>query len=313
MLQFAARWFDPATVSRVFDPLIADWQREWLDATPSRRAGAGARGLIAFLCAVIVSSPSIFHTHAPGAVTNRVVVRMTRFIAVASLIILSPPLMQLANDDRYLVLVVTMLPSAITTAFPFSMISAADAVRRSQPLAPHIERALVSKLAILAMLFMMTFGGFVVPAANQAFRVVQTRGGAPLLRSVRELTTWQLLTDPTMTAPQEPYTGGADRAVRIQRELNNRAAFALIPVVLLWLRWRTVATDARRWWSPLPAVVASIIVIAVFASTSYWGYLLEQQWQLAAGTGHWFPVAVFAVSAVTTRIRQRRRHAPQAL
>ncbi len=27
-LAFASRWFDPATVSSVFEPLIADWQRE---------------------------------------------------------------------------------------------------------------------------------------------------------------------------------------------------------------------------------------------------------------------------------------------
>ena len=28
-LAFASRWFDEATVHRTFEPLIADWQREW--------------------------------------------------------------------------------------------------------------------------------------------------------------------------------------------------------------------------------------------------------------------------------------------
>jgi hypothetical protein len=37
-LLFAQRWFDAATVQRVFEPLIADRQREWQDASPSRRA-----------------------------------------------------------------------------------------------------------------------------------------------------------------------------------------------------------------------------------------------------------------------------------
>ena len=36
-LAFVSRWFDEGTVRRVFEPLIADWQRQWLDAPSSRR------------------------------------------------------------------------------------------------------------------------------------------------------------------------------------------------------------------------------------------------------------------------------------
>ena len=36
-LAFASRWFDEATVRRTFEPLIADWQREWHDASGARR------------------------------------------------------------------------------------------------------------------------------------------------------------------------------------------------------------------------------------------------------------------------------------
>jgi hypothetical protein len=46
-LAFASRWFDEATVRRTFEPLIADWQREWQDASPSRRARVSLRGLAA--------------------------------------------------------------------------------------------------------------------------------------------------------------------------------------------------------------------------------------------------------------------------
>ena len=37
-LAFASRWFDETSVRRAFAPLIADWQREWQDASPSRHA-----------------------------------------------------------------------------------------------------------------------------------------------------------------------------------------------------------------------------------------------------------------------------------
>ena len=80
-LVFAQKWFDAATVQRIFEPLIADWQREWQDASPTRRARVSIRGLAAFMCAVIVSGPSLLRTHAPRSVTNHVAVRMARFIA----------------------------------------------------------------------------------------------------------------------------------------------------------------------------------------------------------------------------------------
>ena len=51
LLAFARRWFPPSTVSSVFEPLVADWQRE-LDeaagASPVRRAMIVLRGLLAF-------------------------------------------------------------------------------------------------------------------------------------------------------------------------------------------------------------------------------------------------------------------------
>jgi hypothetical protein len=304
-LAFVSRWFDPATVSRVFDPMIADWQRELLDTPPSRRVRVGVRGLSAFICAVLVSSPAVLMTRAPKSVTDRVAVRMTRFIALATFFIVTPMAMRLTQDGRYGMLLLAFLPSAITTVFPLSLIGAADAIRRSEPLAPNIERALALKLAGVSVLFMIVFGGFVVPAANQAFRVVQTEAGAPLMRNVRELTTWQLITDPTMAAPQEPYTGGAARATRIQRELNNRATLALIPVVLLWVRWRAIDIGRGKCWSPLPAPLATTIVVAAFLLTSFYGFFLERDLGLAAGTGHWLPIAAFAVWALTAAFRRR--------
>src|SRR5688572_774820 len=138
-LAFATRWFDPAVVHRTFEPLIADWQREWQDAPPSRRARVSVRGLAAFVCACVVSSPAVLMTRAPKPVTDRVAIRMTRFIALGSLVLLTPVFMELADDGRRGMLLLALLPSAFTTAFPLSLIGAADAVRRSQPLAPNVE------------------------------------------------------------------------------------------------------------------------------------------------------------------------------
>jgi hypothetical protein len=299
-LAFASRWFDPVTVSRVFDPLIADWQREWLDTSPTRRTGVVVRGFAAFLCAVIVSTPSLMRTHAPASVTNRVAIRMSRFIALASLPLIYP---FLAQSGWSVVLLAAVVPQAITVVFPLSMIGAVDAIRRYERLAPHVERALAAKLGFVALLFMLAFHGFVVPAANQAFREGVSLGRP--VPGVRELTTYQLISDPAMAAAHEPYTGGADRATRIQRELNSRATLALIPLVLLWIRWRAIDAGRGKWWSPLPAPLATTIVVAAFLVTSFYGFFLERDFDLPAGAGHWLPIAAFTCWALTAAFRRR--------
>ncbi len=71
-------------------------------------------------------------------------------------------------------------------------------------------------------------------------------------RGVRELTTTELLSDPSRAHASETTNAGG-RAAMIRRELNNRAALALLPVLLLWLRWGMLDRPRRRWYSPLPS------------------------------------------------------------
>jgi hypothetical protein len=295
-LSFVTRWFDEATVRRTFEPLIADWERELLDTPPSRRVRVSAGGLAAFICAVIVTSPSLLHTLAPSAVTNRVALRMTRFIALASVLLMLPFFRQMLTPGWRAVMLFSLVSSAIAVAFPLSMIGAVDAIRRYDPLPPHVERAVAAKLGLIAVVFMLVFGGFVVPASNQLFRQTSGPGGPSPFPGVRELTTYQLLTDPALEA---------HRAANIQRELNNRAALALFPVVLLWVRWRAIDTGRGTWWSPLPAPLATMIVVAAFVVTSFYGFFLELDLDLAAGTRHWLPIAAFTVWGLTTALRRR--------
>jgi cytochrome bd-type quinol oxidase subunit 2 len=304
-LAFASRWFDEATVRRTFEPLIADWQREWQDAPPSRRARVSLHGAAAFVCAVMVSMPQLARTAAPARVTNLVAIRMTRFIAVASALLLIPPLQQLPATGSTAAMLFFLLPSVITFVFPFSMVGAADAIRRHERLAPHVERATAAKLALIALLFMIVFGGWVVPAANRAYRIAGSPHGgqAP---GVRELTTFELVTDPARAAAHEPFTGGADRATRVQGELNNRAALAVMPVLILWLRWRAIEGTSGRWWSPLPVSLATTLVIVVFGVSFFYGWQLERQLKLITGTGYWLPVMSFVVWGATADYFRRR-------
>jgi hypothetical protein len=299
-LGFAQRWFDAAAVQRIFEPLIADWQREWQDASPSRRARVSLRGLAAFICAVIVSSPQIARTSAPSSVTNRVASRIARFTFSATVLFIAPFLW---SEPRWLdgVRILFLIPHALTLAFPFAMIAAVDTIRCDESLPPQVARAVVVKLGLLSVLLMVCFHGWVVPAANQAWRVDMAPAGvrAPA-RGVRELTTIELITDPSRAHAGET-TNASGRAAVIRRELNNRAHLAILPVMLLWLRWGMLDRPRRRWYSPLPSWLVTPIMIAAFGALNFIGVNFARSVAASAAVGVWLPTLGFIAVGLIAR------------
>ena len=298
-LVFAQRWFDAGTVQRIFEPLIADWQREWQDASPSRRARVSLRGLAAFICAVIVSSPQIASTTAPSSVTNRVATRIALFTFPATALIIWPFVLDPGGLD--VVRILLIVPHGMVLAFPFAMVAAVDAIRRHEPLPPQVQRAVVVKLGILAVLLMVCFHGWIVPAANQAWRVkTMPPGMSAPARGVRELTTMQLLTDPSHWHAGERTNAGG-RAAVIRRELNNRAHLAVLPVLLLWLRWGMLDRPRRRWYSPLPSWLLTPIVFVAFFALNFMGVNFARSAAASAAVGVWLPTFVFLAVGLIAR------------
>jgi hypothetical protein len=306
-LAFASRWFDEATVRRVFEPLIADWQRQWLDASPSRRLLVAIYGFTAFACAVIVSSPRIALTPAPAGLTNAIARRVTRFTAVATALLMIPVLIELTRwwmkDASWIrgSLYLLALPSAITMAFPFAMTGAVDAIQ-SRELPPHVGRAALLKLAAFAVVFMVIYSGWIVPGAAQAGRSAMNPAGmgAPLLR-VEDLTMSQLVFDPDRATVFAQGTYSASRAFSIQSELNRRIVLTTLPVMLLWLRWRTFRLPRGRWIRPLPWMAATPIAMAAFVVLLFSGFWLEKEFRLPPGIGNWLPLAAFVLWVTVTR------------
>ena len=318
-LAFAARWFDPGTVNATFDPLIADWQREWRDAPVAARARISVRGWWAFVSTVILSMPRIVLTAAPAAVTNQIATRMVRFIAVATVVLMIPPVMRIGSammrgsSWATGTLILFAVPSALTLAFPFAMAGAVEVLRRRATMAAHVERAAVLKLGALAIAFMFIFAGGVVPAASTAARrSINPAGMQEPLRAMQDLNTYELLVDPdraTIFAPRNPFPF-ASQSAALQRELNQRAAIVALPVVLLWLRWRTLIRTRR----PLPELAATTIAIVTLFTVGYLGSTFERQWQLWAGISAWLPIVVFMTwGLVTTGGRQfQAEHRPES-
>jgi hypothetical protein len=304
-LAFAARWFDPATVHRVFEPLVADWQREWQDSTPARRAWVTVRWLTAFACALFVSAPVVIATPIPAAIVRRVAVRVSLFCVVATALMLIPAINSFGTSTEAMLL----LPGILILAFPFAMVAAVDAIRCHEDVPPHIERAAAFRLALLGVIMMVTVGGVVIPVANQQFRVSQaTRHGVQRVSpmpGLREMTTWELLTDPDRAAAPLRYT----RAGEIRKELINRTVLCLLPAMMIWLRWAALNEPRRgRFW-PLPASVMAPMVVVAYFGTFFYGFVLENQWDLKPGSGLWLPMLLFGSLSLWQQWRAKRARA----
>ena len=306
-LAFASRWFDGATVRRVFEPLIADWQRQWLEAPTPRRGLIALYGFTAFACAVMISIPRIAQTPSPDGLTNAIARRITIFTAAATAVLMIPAFIELTSlwmrDASWIrgSLYVLAVPSAIAMTFPFAMTGAVDVIQRREML-PHVGRAVLLKLGAIAFLFMVAYSGWVVPASAQAARRAMNPDGmgAPLLR-VHDLTTSQLVFDPDRATVFAQGTYSASRSASIQSELNKRIVLIALPLVLLWMRWRAFSSPRSRWIKPLPWIAATLIAFAAFIGLFFLGFRLEKEYHLAPGIGNWLPIAACALWVIVTR------------
>ena len=173
--------------------------------------------------------------------------RALHFLGAALLAI--PYLRQIDAEWRRGILVLFLIPSGITLAFPFAMIGAVDAIRRFEPLPKHVERAAAVKLGLAAVAIMVFFGGWVVPASNETWRsAMSPRPSSAPAAGLRELSTYELMVDSSRATAEETYQWSAARAVSVRRELNSRASLALLPVLLLWRRWRALDLPSGRWY-----------------------------------------------------------------
>lgn len=301
LLRFARRWFDERTVANVFEPLLADHQREWLDAVPAARLRITMRTATAFIAAMLTVTPrALFLTPTPASTTRRILARIIIFTSLVSALLTVPFLMDIRlPPDQTLWLFVWLLPSSIAVAFPFAMTWVADGIRRhTKPTAA--ERIAVFRTAMVAVAFLVIVPGWIIPATNQLFR----EGAAPPhlrppARGVKELTTAQLLTSASVPTAVD-IIEGRNRPRAVQRELNNRAVLALLPAVLLWVRWGTLSRRDRRWYSR-SALAGTVTAIAVFFAFYFPSVVIERRLNLDAGVALWLPLVVLVMWGLAER------------
>lgn len=306
-LQFAARWFDEATVARVFEPLIADYQREWADAARARRVWVHLSGFSALVMTfATMFSRALVVTPMPAAITRRVVARLIIFTSVASALLMVPFLVQMREMPmpRFAVAAMWLLPSSILLTFPFAMPWVADGIRR-RARATAVERLAALRIGISAVIFALVSLGWMMPAANQKFRTFAApEWSRPPALGARELTISQLMSVPPPTVADAMYANNSSRRA-VRRELNNRIVLTLLPALLLWVRWASLARPGSRFVR-LPVAAETALVSITFFGLYLASVRIEPALGLDAGTGLWTPlVALLLIGAVRHFLARR--------
>jgi len=301
LMQFARLWFSPAVVATVFEPLVADWQRQWSDAPPAERRWINVKGRVAFAATAATMTPRL--ALAPPSLGARPLVLAGGFWLITSCLLLIP----IIEDGIPLRFLWLLLPGCLTMMLPAAILPAIDAMRRNGEPPTQAERHATLILVAVAVCGVAVGQGWLIPAANQRFRneTLSHMNGRPTVasRGVRELTTGELVAGDVAIPPA---LHGTPRV----RELNMRLSLALLPAVLAWLRWRSLSRSRKRSWPVVKSYLLALGATAAFMVAMPASPSLERLF-LAPGLG---PTLALGLFALTTRtgiwLRQRVSQSP---
>lgn len=161
LLQFARRWFPPSTVSNVFEPLVADWQRE-VSGVRSRRAQLRLRlqWSAAFLSALLLSGLRQIAVLPPVRVAAGA---GARGLILAGLGFALQRTFQRPHD-------VPGLNAALVDSLPFAVIAVVDTIRAAD--LPLYRRRLLATQAVLAAGLVLYLFGAATPEQRLALALM---------------------------------------------------------------------------------------------------------------------------------------------
>jgi hypothetical protein len=324
LLAIARLWFDESSIRDVFEPLVADWQREYVEA-PTRRARQAHYwcGAASFAITLSRCAPRVLLRLHSGRDFR------TALAAIAGFSLLGVALNVLlwdwpSNLTRYPSASWPFLaPAFIVGSAPYAMLPLALLIRARARDRRH-ARVLVTQLTIAQLAFIVLFGGWLVPKSNQEYRTIvaasfnrstqaagtdravpatrdaalnalsrRDRVGDGPARGVNELTTWELFISnawpPDVHAPRNEVVAGR----------HARIVLMCLPLVLATLGWglgslshRAARVRALMWWAFACAVVV------VFRSGTI---TFQQTYGWPPGLVDWLPVMLFLAAALAAR------------
>lgn len=199
-----------------------------------------------------------------------------------------------------------LMPALFITLLPFAMMAGVDAIRCHEAWPDHMQRRAAFKLVAVVTVWMVIGGGWVVPKMNQRWQNAVDSANASqrvaTLTRVDGLSTHELLTASDPASRSTVLILPGER----RRELEHRVSFALLPVLLFWIRWRLLDVGSTGWFVPLPlSVIGAMATSGVILLRALLGPLgsavSPRQY-----VGIWITVLLFIAASVVGRRSGRR-------
>ncbi|MCU1382180.1 MAG: hypothetical protein JWL71_877 [Acidobacteria bacterium] len=315
----AMRLFESQAMERVIDPLIADLQCEHDEAVSRSQLWRGCwiriAGCIAFwkVAAIVTARSS---TRELSAADHGAVRRTIRGCAIATTVtvgllewpVLHSPQSIFGNPPllRLLLIPLYLIPQALAVALPMGLVFGVLCGLRGQAVTTR-PRRLITLLLLLCSIVMLAHDGWLLPAANQAFR--ELAAGRPLSRGMNELTIGELGLHEGAALLRWI---GPEAARFLKFEFHSRLALAFAPLAL-GLFSLELATRRRGQYGAFAAslmTLASCFAYYVLLYNARYCVLLydhraEIAGRLPAAVAGWAPNLIFAGAALALHLRTR--------
>jgi hypothetical protein len=282
--------FDPSTMERLIDPVIADLQCEHVDAARHGRLWRARwiriASVIAFCKVAAMALVSADRDRARAIAVALAAATPLTAMPIGIVLASTPATIHTRGNIAWLVLY--LVPQALAISLPVSLALGMFVwIRRTG--ADSSTRRTVLCLMRAGLLLAVVNASWITPAANTAYRNIVT--GAAAFRGVNELTFIEL----GQRVYQGSPGGALDGPLPIAFWLNARLALAVAPAILCVLAFTGASARGRRF-----ATVVVFTTLALFASC----YVLWPDYDIAI-LMRWLPAAAIAwipdaVAAVVT-------------
>ena len=300
IVRWATRAFGQDVATRVFEPLLADWQRELL-MTPSVRGRVRAwlAGAVAVLrCTIAVGIRAAAPRVEDWPRLGHGVAVAAGFLVLGIGLLLAPFVPWWINRGGVFGrLVLDLVPATVGFALPFALLPAAMTIgSKAQGPASWRARVAVTVGALAATGVLAGMHGWVAPVAGRDFQQ-RLRGTLP--------TTPTAVNAPAVRLSALAASAGSSRASVVER--RRRATTMVVwPAALLFLGWRLGRHRGRAgtaalagWW-----LLAVAIAFAFQPAQTPFASLHPM---------NWVQTPEFATASVwfTMALASRPRHASQ--
>jgi hypothetical protein len=260
LLRWTSRTFGDDAATRVFEPLVADWQRERRGApTVSRRVMRDLSGMAALVTtAAHMATRLAMPWHLPRRDVDAIGRTLISYAATGLALGLAPfVLVPIVSGPLRLAFLASMAPAVLAVSLAVALLPTAAAIaRRSRGGWPTRAPWLLTLVTALSMAALVAHLGWVVPAVNRQYQEHAVSGGAGrvigLSRDVKALTLAELVAGHPPAGVHPRVTGPARR-----HEAWLRLALATAwPATFAWFGWRLAryrrslgVAAVAGWWT----------------------------------------------------------------